>query len=185
MRKEASTWPGPCPKGRPAQPPKTQRSVLRLFAGFLMLGALFGCGGGGLIPGGPHSIDSLALQRLIRSQAMASRISPKLVSAVITIESHGDPSAISSTGAAGLMQLMPETAAFYGVGNRFDPESNISGGCHYLRDLLARYHNNVSLALAAYNAGPGAVDASHGIPPYPETRAYVARVTAALRNQTL
>jgi soluble lytic murein transglycosylase-like protein len=130
-------------------------------------------------------MDALALQRLVRSQATANRLSPSLVSAVIAIESHGDPSAVSSTGAAGLMQLMPATASFYGVSNRFDPEANVSGGCHYLHDLLARYHNNVSLALAAYNAGPGAVDASHGIPPFAETRAYVARVTAALRNQTL
>jgi soluble lytic murein transglycosylase-like protein len=159
--------------------------VLRFFAGLLLLGGLYGCGGGGFIPGGPHSMDSLALQRLVRNEAAASRISPQLVSAVISIESHGDPSAVSSTGAAGLMQLMPATAAFYGVSNRFDPEANVSGGCHYLHDLLARYHNNVSLALAAYNAGPGAVDASHGVPPYAETRAYVARVTAALRNPTL
>ena len=159
--------------------------MLRFFAGLLLLGGLYGCGGGGFIPGGPHSMDSLALQRLVRNEAAASRISPQLVSAVISIESHGDPSAVSSTGAAGLMQLMPATAAFYGVSNRFDPEANVSGGCHYLHDLLARYHNNVSLALAAYNAGPGAVDASHGVPPYEETRAYVARVTAALRNPTL
>lgn len=159
--------------------------MLRFFAGLLLLGGLYGCGGGGFIPGGPHSMDSLALQRLVRNEAAASRISPQLVSAVISIESHGDPSAVSSTGAAGLMQLMPATAAFYGVSNRFDPEANVSGGCHYLHDLLARYHNNVSLALAAYNAGPGAVDASHGVPPYAETRAYVARVTAALRNPTL
>ncbi len=160
-------------------------SVLRFFAGLLILGGLYGCGGGGFIPGGPHSMSPLALQRLVQSEATASRISPKLVGAVIAIESNGDPSAVSSSGAAGLMQLMPATAAYYGVNNRFDPESNVSGGCHYLHDLLTRYHNNVSLALAAYNAGPGAVDASHGVPPFAETRAYVARVTAALRNQTL
>jgi soluble lytic murein transglycosylase-like protein len=101
---------------------------------------------------------------------------------MIETESHGDPSAISRAGAQGLMQLMPDTAATYGVVNAFDPTDNVSGGCRYMRDLLRRYHHNVSLALAAYNAGPGAVDASHGVPPYSETRAYVARVTAALRT---
>jgi len=125
-----------------------------------------------------------ALQRLIRTGAAQNQLSPKLVDAVIAVESHGDPSAVSATGAGGLMQLMPETALTYGVGNRFDPEENVSAGCRYLHDLLARYHNNLSLALAAYNAGPGAVDAHHGVPAFPETRAYVARVNAALRNST-
>ncbi len=100
---------------------------------------------------------------------------------MIAVESRGDPSAVSATGAAGLMQLMPATALTYGVGNRFDPEENVTAGCRYLHDLLARYHNDLSLALAAYNAGPGAVDAHHGVPSFPETRAYVARVNAALR----
>lgn len=80
------------------------------------------------------------------------------------------------------MQLMPQTAVTYGVDNRFDPQENVAGGCSYLHDLLNRYHHNVSLALAAYNAGPGAVDAARGIPRFPETRAYVTRVNAALRN---
>jgi soluble lytic murein transglycosylase-like protein len=105
-----------------------------------------------------------------------------LIASVIQAESGGDPSAISRSGAAGLMQLMPETAQQYGVDNRFDPYESVDGGSRYLRDLLARYHRNVSLALAAYNAGPGAVDASRGVPPFAETRAYVARVTAALRS---
>ncbi len=148
-----------------------------------VVAALYGCGGGGFVPNGPHAMNSLALARLVQSNAALNHVSAALVSAMITVESHGDPSAVSRTGAAGLMQLMPDTAAQYGVGNRFDPDSNVWGGTRYLHDLLARYHNNVSLALAAYNAGPGAVDAARGVPPFAETRAYVARVTAALRTQ--
>jgi soluble lytic murein transglycosylase-like protein len=75
---------------------------------------------------------------------------------------------------------MPETAVQYGVANAFDPEANVSGGTRYLRDLIRRYHGNLHLALAAYNAGPGLVDAVHGIPAIPETRSYVARVIASL-----
>jgi soluble lytic murein transglycosylase-like protein len=152
--------------------------VIALFAG------LSGCSGGGMLPNGPHSMDSASLLRLVHAEAARNRVSPALLKAVITVESHGDPSAVSSTGAAGLMQLMPGTAALYGVTNPYDPAANVAGGCRYLHDLLARYHNNVPFALAAYNAGPGAVDASHGIPPFRETRAYVARVTAALHSTT-
>ena len=132
------------------------------------------------MPNGPHAMSSARLLSLIRTNAARNHLSAALVKAVILVESGGDPSAVSSSGAGGLMQLMPATASFYGVSNRFDPDDNVAGGCRYLRDLMARYHNNVSLAVAAYNAGPGAVDASHGIPPYPETRSYVSRVTAAL-----
>jgi soluble lytic murein transglycosylase-like protein len=138
-----------------------------------------------MLPDGPHTMDSQSLLRLIHQEASRNHVPAALVRAVIQIESHADPSAVSPSGAGGLMQLMPATAAFYGVKNRFDPAENVAGGCHYLHDMLVRYHNDVSLALAAYNAGPGAVDASHGIPPFRETRAYVSRVTAALRSTTL
>ncbi len=157
----------------------------RWVTGLLLLGSLYGCGGGGLIPSGPHSIDAETLKRLVRIASMQYHLSPKLVKAVIAIESRGDPSAVSPVGAAGLMQLMPATATTYGAFNRFDPAENVDAGCHYLHELLVRYHNNVSWALAAYNAGPSAVDASHGVPPFAETRAYVARVTAALHDPTL
>ena len=148
----------------------------------LVLCTLYGCSADGIVPSGPHSMGHSALQAAISDAALRNGVSARLVSAVVQAESGGDPSAVSRAGAAGLMQLMPGTATTYGVGNRFDPYENLDGGTRFLRDLLLRYHNNVSLALAAYNAGPGAVDASRGIPPYSETRAYVARITAALRS---
>ncbi len=152
---------------------------MRFVAASLLLGALFGCSAGGWVPYGPHAMDQSTLNGIVAADARVAGLSPRLVSAMIQVESHGDPAAISRAGAAGLMQLMPETAATYGVVNAFDPNQNVSGGCRYMHALLVRYHNNLSLALAAYNAGPGVVDAAHGIPSYPETRAYVARVTAA------
>jgi soluble lytic murein transglycosylase-like protein len=108
--------------------------------------------------GGEHNIDS------------------DLLASVVKAESGGHVRAVSRVGAQGLMQLMPSTARQLGVENTFAPKENIDGGTAYLDMLLTRYHNNVALALAAYNAGPAAVDRYHGIPPYAETRAYVARV---------
>jgi soluble lytic murein transglycosylase-like protein len=107
------------------------------------------------------------------------------VNAIIDVESHGDPAAVSRAGAQGLMQLMPDTAVTYGVLDAFDPYENVSGGCRYMHDLLRRYHNHLNLALAAYNAGPGAVDSARGIPRFPETQAYVARVTGELHSTTI
>jgi soluble lytic murein transglycosylase-like protein len=154
-----------------------------LVVGLVAAGALlYGCSADGVLPSGPHAMDSASLRSIVADASFRHGVSSDLISAVIQAESGGDPSAVSGAGAAGLMQLMPGTAVTYGVANRFDPASNVDAGSHYLHDLLSRYHNNVSLALAAYNAGPGAVDAAGGIPPYPETRAYVARVTAALRQ---
>lgn len=100
-----------------------------------------------------------------------------LLHAVITVESRYDPKAVSHKGATGLMQLMPATAKRYGVADAFDPAQNLDGGAKYLKELLGRFGNNTSLALAAYNAGEGAV-MKHGnrIPPYRETRNYVTRV---------
>jgi hypothetical protein len=103
-------------------------------------------------------------------------IDEDLLASVVRAESGGQVRAVSRTGARGLMQLMPGTASAMGVDDAFRPEQNISGGTAYLDSLLTRYHDNVALALAAYNAGPGAVDKYHGIPPYRETREYVARV---------
>jgi soluble lytic murein transglycosylase-like protein len=122
------------------------------------------------------------LDALVRIYSKANGVPPALVRAVIDTESRGDPSAVSRAGAQGLMQLMPGTQAMYGIANPFDPASNVSAGTRYLHDLLVRYHNDVQLALAAYNAGPAAVELYHGIPPFAETRSYVARVSAELRS---
>jgi soluble lytic murein transglycosylase len=114
---------------------------------------------------------------LIDHHASLNGVEPELVRAVIQAESAFNPRAISPKGAAGLMQLMPSIIAEYDVLDVFDPADNIRAGVAYLRDLLKRYEGNVELALAAYNAGPTAV-ARHGgqVPPYRETRQYVAKV---------
>lgn len=154
---------------------------LRAVALAFVLGSLLGCSQSGFLPGGPHALATGQLSSLVAGAAHAYGVKPGLVYAVIDAESHGDPAAVSRAGAMGLMQLMPATSSQYGVGNPFDPQANVDGGVHYLSDLLARYHGNVTYALAAYNAGPGSVDAVHGVPAFPETRSYVARITAALR----
>ena len=100
-----------------------------------------------------------------------------LVHAVVTAESAYDPDAVSRTGAVGLMQLMPETARRYGVANRRNPSENVNGGTHYLRDLLLKFNNDLRLALAAYNAGEGAVKQyGNRVPPFAETRHYIDKV---------
>lgn len=116
-------------------------------------------------------------EELIREHARLNGIRPDLVRAVVQVESGFDPRARSPKGALGLMQLMPATIREFSVRNPFDPADNLRAGVAYLRRLLDRYDNNERLALAAYNAGPGAVD-SHGetVPPYPETKDYVDRI---------
>jgi soluble lytic murein transglycosylase-like protein len=118
-----------------------------------------------------------AYDDLIRQHAIDQRVRVDLVRAVMQVESGFNPYARSPKGALGLMQLMPATARQYGVKNPFNPEENVRAGVTYLRSLLDRYDNNEELALAAYNAGPGAVD-THGqsVPPYRETKDYVAHV---------
>jgi soluble lytic murein transglycosylase-like protein len=128
----------------------------------------------------PPAIPVLAAPRTETSiDAIARRhgLDPRLVHAVIRAESNFDARAVSPKGAAGLMQLMPETAQRYGVENRFDPAQNVDGGVRYLRDLIAMFNGDLSLALAAYNAGEGAVlKYGRRIPPYPESQLYVVRV---------
>jgi soluble lytic murein transglycosylase-like protein len=116
--------------------------------------------------------------REIREISSRHGVSADLVEAVIRVESGFNRLAVSRKGAQGLMQLMPRTAASLGVRDAFDPGQNIEGGVRHLRYLLDRYPGNLSLALAAYNAGEGAVALYGGVPPYPETRGYVRRVLA-------
>ncbi len=117
------------------------------------------------------------LHQLLSNAGAAHNIDAELLASVVHAESGGHAHAISRTGAQGLMQLMPGTAAAVGVHDAFLATENVEGGTRYLDQMLTRYHDNIALALAAYNAGPAAVDRYHGrIPPYRETQAYVARV---------
>lgn len=124
----------------------------------------------------PEKLSDSELRPMLRQAGAAYDIDTDLLASVVREESGGHARAVSRAGAQGLMQLMPGTATELGVSNSFAPRQNIDGGAAYLNALLIRYHNNLPLALAAYNAGPAAVDRWHGIPPYPETRAYVERV---------
>jgi hypothetical protein len=117
---------------------------------------------------------------IIDRVAAEQGVDPRLVHAVIEVESNYQERARSPKGAKGLMQLMPETARQYAVRDPYDPVANIEAGIKHLKSLLARYTQNLSLALAAYNAGEGAVDRFGGIPPYPETRNYVSRILKLL-----
>jgi soluble lytic murein transglycosylase-like protein len=119
------------------------------------------------------------VERLVREAAARHNVDPALVRAVIETESNWNPGAYSRKGAMGLMQLIPTTAQRFGVNDAFNPRQNVDGGVRYLRTLLERYRGNLDLALAAYNAGEGAVDRAHGIPAYRETKNYVQRVQDA------
>ncbi len=145
------------------------------------------------IPGpdpSPEEVMSMALpmigntapfDRLILRAAESYDVDPALVKAVVAAESNFEPRAVSRVGAQGLMQLMPQTARAMGVRRPFAPSENIRGGVRYLRKLLDRF-DDLDHALAAYNAGPDAVMRYGGIPPYPETEAYVTRVLSHYRR---
>jgi hypothetical protein len=125
------------------------------------------------------SIDRDGTEKLVREAAERHRVDPALVRAVIETESNWNPRAYSRKGAGGLMQLIPTTAQRYGAYDLFNPQQNIDAGVRHLKMLLQRYNGNLDLALAAYNAGEGAVDKAQGIPPFRETRDYVQKVQNA------
>jgi soluble lytic murein transglycosylase-like protein len=125
-----------------------------------------------------------AIVRFVDLVAPEYKLQPQLVLAVMAAESNFDPGAVSPKNAQGLMQLLPETAARFGVRNLRDPVQNIRGGMAYLRWLLAYFEGDLTLALAAYNAGEKAVERYRGVPPYIETRLYVLKIRVGLRGQT-
>ena len=123
-----------------------------------------------------------SMSSIVVRAAAKHRLDPALVRAVIHVESQSNQFGISAKGARGVMQLMPATARRLGVENVHDPVQNIFGGTKYLRDLLDMFGNDVRLALAAYNAGPGAVRQYNGVPPFPETQRYVNKVMSLYRG---
>jgi hypothetical protein len=118
----------------------------------------------------------LDLKQVVSAASDKHQIDPDLISSVIHAESRFNPKAVSPKGARGLMQLMPATAARLGVADAFDANANVDAGTRYLRELLLQYNGDIAKALAAYNAGPLRVQQYRGVPPYRETRAYVAQV---------
>jgi soluble lytic murein transglycosylase-like protein len=125
------------------------------------------------------SIDRDGVEKMVQEAATRHNVDPALIRAVIETESNWNPFARSRKGAQGLMQLIPTTAMRFGVNDAFSPQQNVEAGVKYLKTLLDRYNGNLDLALAAYNAGEGAVDRAHGIPAYRETRNYVQKVQNA------
>lgn len=133
----------------------------------------------------PPKLSRADLTEMLSKAGKQHNLDVDLLASVVDAESGGNPRAVSRAGARGLMQLMPATAEGLGVKNSFQPQQNVSGGSAYLDALLTRYGNKLALALAAYNAGPEAVDRYHGIPPYAETRIYVARVIHEFNRRAL
>jgi hypothetical protein len=125
------------------------------------------------------NLDRDGAEKLVKEASERHRIDPALVRAVIETESNWNAGAVSRKGAVGLMQLIPTTAQRFGVNDLYSPQQNVDAGVKYLKTLLERYNGNLDLALAAYNAGEGAVDRAHGVPSFRETRDYVQRVQSA------
>lgn len=140
---------------------------------------------------GYHSAQTLqvkgdnmgSLDTVIYSMAQKYGVDPNLIQQLVKAESGFNSKATSPAGAMGLMQLMPGTAASYGVKNAYDTAQNLDGGTHFLKDLMDRFQGNIPLSLAAYNAGPGAVEKYQGVPPYKETQAYVQKIMAGLNQK--
>jgi hypothetical protein len=136
-------------------------------------------------PKATAKLSEADLGEMLARAGKAHNLDVDLLASVVKAESGGNARAVSRAGAQGLMQLMPQTAAGLGVSDSFQPDENVRGGSAYLDALLSRYDDNLALALAAYNAGPAAVDRYHGIPPYRETRIYVARVIHEFNRRVL
>jgi len=132
---------------------------------------------------GRTALDGSDLRQLVQTISREHGVDPKLVDALVRVESSYDPNAVSRRGAMGLMQLMPATAKRLGVDDPFDPEKNIRGGVREFSRLLDQYSGNLQFALAAYNAGEGAVARYRGVPPYAETRDYVSRILTIYTGQ--
>jgi len=132
---------------------------------------------------GRTALDRDDLLQLVQTISWEHGVDPKLVDALVRVESAYDPNAVSRRGAIGLMQLMPATAKRLGVDDPFDPETNIRGGVREFSRLLDQYSGNLQFALAAYNAGEGAVARYRGVPPYTETRNYVSRILTIYTGQ--
>lgn len=159
----------PDPLEVPIEVPQVDLSAPELFTDFQPA----------LPPTGASADD---LRPLIWKEARRRGVDPLLVEAVMRNESGFDARALSGAGAGGLMQLMPDTARQVGVQDRFDPAQNIAGGTEYLAQQLERFQGDIELALAAYNAGPEAVEHWGGVPPYPETAEYVRKVVQDYRS---
>lgn len=137
------------------------------------------------VQGRSAKLNQADLGEMLAKAGQEHNLDVDLLASIVKAESGGNTRAVSRAGARGLMQLMPKTASGLGVEDSFKPEQNVRGGSTYLDELLKRYDNKLALALAAYNAGPGAVDKYHGIPPYHETQAYVARVIHEFNRRVL
>jgi soluble lytic murein transglycosylase-like protein len=146
-------------------------------AGALSAGAPIAAPAGGAPA--PAPVPPAQIDALVQQNASTWQVEPALIKAVIANESGFNANATSGVGAQGLMQLMPDTAASLGVHDAYDPAQNVAGGTRYLRGLLDRFGGDKRLAIAAYNAGPGAVEKYRDIPPYRETRNYVQNVLAS------
>jgi hypothetical protein len=163
----------PLASGMPYTDPATLGMASQASAASIPSATPAGAATPGQSTGGSASLDSL-IQRV----AAETNVPASLIAAVVHAESGGNPQAESPVGAKGLMQLMDDTAASYGVTNSFDPLQNLTAGAKYLRSLLDQFQGNEQLAIAAYNAGPGAVTQYGGVPPFPETQSYVQHVLA-------
>lgn len=130
-------------------------------------------------PNAPAMVPPAQIDALVNDNAQSQSVDPALVKAIIANESGFNANATSNVGAQGLMQLMPGTAASLGVGDAYDPAQNVAGGTKYIKELLDRFGGDVKLAVAAYNAGPGAVEKYGGVPPYAETKNYVQNVLSS------